>query len=110
MNQTPENETPRQAHVPTKLSQFVKHQDNRATLKRILKEPAFIAAMNMLGEEDKVTDHMLSSLQDTVLARKIAKHAGVSGVYERLEGLAALTTDVEDFTPWEHLSNQNNIL
>lgn len=99
----PETEPPRQSLVPAKLSRFVQNPENRETLKRILREPAFIAALNLLGEQDKVSDSMLTSLPDTVLARKAAKHAGVSGVYERLEAIANTSPSEAALGEWDHL-------
>ncbi len=96
-------EPPRQSLVPAKLSRFVQNPENREALKRVLREPAFIAAMNMLGEQNKVSDTMLTTYTDAIIARKAAYHAGVSGVYERLEALAHYTPEAADLGEWDHL-------
>jgi hypothetical protein len=101
----PENmtEPPRQSLVPAKLSRFVQNPENREALKRILREPAFIAAMNMLGEQSRMSGNTLQSCPDNVIARLSAYHAGVSGVYERLEALAHYTPEAADLGEWDHL-------
>ena len=103
---TPENEPPRQSLVPAKLSRFVQNPENREALKRVLREPAFIAALNMLGEQSRMSGNTLQTMPDNVIARLSAYHAGVSGVYERLEALATIAPQAEDLSEWDHLQPQ----
>lgn len=103
---TPETKPPRQSLVPVKLSRFVQNPENREALKRVLREPAFIAAMNLLGEQSRMGGNTLHSCPDNVIARLSAYHAGVSGVYERLEALAHHTPAEADLGEWDHLKPQ----
>lgn len=101
---TPETEPPRQAEPPVKLKRFVESPLNRDRLKQILRDPVFIAAMNLLESQSRVTEAMIHAMPDVIVARKAAYQAGVSGVYERLEALTHTAEVAEMLEGWDHLT------
>jgi hypothetical protein len=99
-----EQETlPRHALPPEPLRRFIANQVNREKLKAILREPAFIAAMNFLQEQNRIGLPELNSLPDMVVIRRTSYLSGVAGVYERLQELTKLTDAPEEVEAWDHI-------
>lgn len=100
----PDTDIVRHAEPPWPLVRFTRQPENREKLKAIVREPAFIAAINFLCEQDRVRPEHLNSTPDQVLIRKAAFHAGVASVYERLKDLTLEPAALEPTPAWDHLT------
>ncbi len=98
-----EPETTRHALAPEPLIRFMSDPIRRDTLKAILREPVFIAAMNLLQETSRVRPEHLSNLPDISILRKTAFHAGIASVYESLQELTKNNELPPDIEGWDHL-------
>lgn len=97
---------PRHALAPEPLTRFITNPVTRETLKNILREPAFISAMNFLQEQDRLRPEQLDSLPDIIVVRKAAYHASTSSIYERLQNLTKVHEPIPTTEGWDHLTNQ----
>lgn len=101
---------PRQSFAPEPLKRFTANPVNKERLKAILQEPAFIAAMNLLENENRVRATTLFSnhaAPDLVVIRQTAYHAGVAEVYERLQDLAKVAPVTSEPEAWDHIQPPN---
>lgn len=106
MSSDTESSRPRQSFAPEPLKRFTSNPVNREKLKAILQEPAFIAAINLLENQDRVRAATLftnSAAPDPVVIRQAAYHAGVAEIYERLQGLVSAPTSGETLAGWDHI-------
>lgn len=94
---------PRQSLPPEKLSRFVASPIHREALRGILRNPSFIAAINLLCEQSRVNSSDLSRFTEQGLIRRAAYFAGVSEVYERLEALVQAPAEELNHEAWDHL-------
>jgi hypothetical protein len=79
---------------------------SRETLRAIIADPVFIAAMSVIQEECRVTKSDLDKHIDAVLTRRTAYHSGVSDVPDSLRSLLSRSTaDVpEDEEPFDYIT------
>lgn len=99
---------PRQSFAPEPLRRFTANPVNREKLKAILQEPAFIAAINLLENQDRVRAHILFSRNaapDLVVIRQAAYHAGVADIYERLQDIVSAPTSDDTLMPFDHIES-----
>lgn len=96
--------TTRHALAPEPLTRFLNDPIRRESLRAILRDPAFIAAMNYLQEQDRVRPEHLTHLPDISILRKTAFYAGVASVYERLQELTRINEIPQAIEGWDHLT------
>ena len=88
------------------LTRYLQDAEHRAILKSILNEPVFIAAMNHLEEESRVSVNAIQVVPAELVARQAAYHRGVGDVYDRLVNLCRVSEPVITPEAWEHISPQ----
>lgn len=80
---------------------------SRDTLRAILADPVFIAAMAVVSEECRVTKSDLDKHIDAVLTRRTAYHSGVADVPDSLRALLGRSSSsdaVEEEEPFNYLT------
>lgn len=96
-------EEPRKVHPVPDAYRYLKHPENRAVLKSILREPVFIAAMNVLEEEARSSVGCLSAVPSEMVARQAAYHKGIGDVYNKLVDLCVVRESIPQEDAWDHL-------
>ena len=79
---------------------------SRETLRAILADPVFLAAMAVIQEECRVTKSDLDKQIDAVLTRRTAYHSGVADVTANLRALLTSRggATVEEEEPFDYLT------